>query len=217
MFKSCFQLDKKYSYPLPRENPDKLNFKGGDFFYQKYNADTLDCTYAFGVDPVWGMSSQRLSLSNNIKMKLSVIYGVIHMTFGVLHKGANTWYHKDWIGFVFEVCTGLLILLPLFGWMDVLIYGKWMFSAYPYENFQNLNDATLYIKKNQTTGATLAVDYVSDLVNRKAPGVINILITTVFQMGKPTEDGGAYLWSYGDYKVWSTKARNNQTEFNMPN
>jgi len=97
----------------------------GDYMYRRYNQSSLNCTYAFGLDPAWYLASPRLSIQNGIKMKLSVIYGVFHMTIGVLHKGANTVYHKDWIGFCFEVCSGLLILLPLFGWMDVLIYGKW--------------------------------------------------------------------------------------------
>lgn len=80
-----------------------------------------------GIDPMWGLTSQRLNLANNIKMKLSVIYGVIHMSFGVIIKGTNLMMKKDIAGLLWEVIGGLVILLGLFGWMNLLIYGKWFF------------------------------------------------------------------------------------------
>ena len=52
-----------------------------------YHRISHDCNYAMGIDPVWGISSNELNLSNNIKMKLSVIFGVLHMSFGIFHKG----------------------------------------------------------------------------------------------------------------------------------
>jgi len=128
------------------------------------------CTYPFGVDPVWGLSSQRLQFTNNIKMKLSVIYGVLHMSMGIVHKGANTLYKKDYLGFVFEVVGGLVILIFLFGWMDFLIYGKWFFDFVQYDS-----RVTTVIKgKNH---------FIGDLVNQRSPSVINILINTVFGGG----------------------------------
>jgi len=59
-------------------------------------------------------------------MKLSVIFGVLHMSMGILHKGTNTIYFKDWPSFFTEVVAGLVILLGLFGWMDLLIFAKWL-------------------------------------------------------------------------------------------
>lgn len=63
--------------------------------------------------------------SNNIKMKLSVIMGVIHMTMGIFHKGANSIFFSRYPDFILEVVVGTIILLGLFGWMDLLIFGKW--------------------------------------------------------------------------------------------
>ena len=51
-------------------------------------------------------------------MKLSVILGVIHMSMGVFIKGMNAVYFRRYQDLVFEVITGLIILLGLFGWMD---------------------------------------------------------------------------------------------------
>jgi V-type H+-transporting ATPase subunit a len=74
---------------------------------------------------VWSLSSNRLSLVNNIKMKISVIMGVIHMSLGIFCKGTNSIYFGNYTIFFTEVFAGLVILLGLFGWMDALIIAKW--------------------------------------------------------------------------------------------
>lgn len=60
-------------------------------------------------------------------MKISVIVGVLHMTMGIIAKGTNAIYFNQRLIFVFEVITGIIILLGLFGWMDVLIFSKWVY------------------------------------------------------------------------------------------
>ena len=59
-------------------------------------------------------------------MKLSVIFGVLHMSMGIVTKGTNCVYFRDWPSLVTEVIAGLIILLSLFGWMDLLIIVKWI-------------------------------------------------------------------------------------------
>lgn len=61
-----------------------------------------DCVYPFGIDPVWLASGSSLNFMNSYKMKLAVILGVIHMVFGILMKGANTIFFKNWIDFFCE-------------------------------------------------------------------------------------------------------------------
>jgi V-type H+-transporting ATPase subunit a len=62
---------------------------------------------------------------NSLKMKLSVIVGVAHMSLGVCMKGFNSIYFKKVVDFVFEFIPQIVMLLGLFGYMDYIIMAKW--------------------------------------------------------------------------------------------
>ena len=53
-----------------------------------------NCTYNFGIDPIWGNSTNYLTFVNSFKMKLAVIIGVIHMMFGIFMRGVNSMHFK---------------------------------------------------------------------------------------------------------------------------
>lgn len=42
----------------------------------------VGCTYPFGLDPKWTVSSNELAFVNSFKMKLSVILGIFQMCMG---------------------------------------------------------------------------------------------------------------------------------------
>jgi V-type H+-transporting ATPase subunit a len=65
----------------------EVNLKPQTILTQKPN-----CVYPIGVDPVWSVSDNYLNFINSLKMKLSVILGVIHMILGILIKGSNAIY-----------------------------------------------------------------------------------------------------------------------------
>jgi V-type H+-transporting ATPase subunit a len=67
-----------------------------------------------------------------MKMKISVIIAVLHMSMGIVVKGMNARYFGWTLVFWFEVVTGLIILNGLFGWMDALIIIKWLYPMNPY-------------------------------------------------------------------------------------
>jgi V-type H+-transporting ATPase subunit a len=63
---------------------------------------------------------------NSLKMKLSVILGVLQMSLGVCMKGLNALYFRNHLDFIFEFVPQIILLLVLFGYMDWLIVAKWV-------------------------------------------------------------------------------------------
>jgi V-type H+-transporting ATPase subunit a len=63
---------------------------------------------------------------NSMKMKISVIIGVLQMSLGVCLKGINANYFKNRVDFVLEFIPQITLLLVLFGYMDWLIINKWL-------------------------------------------------------------------------------------------
>ena len=90
-----------------------------------------DCNYAFGLDPVWLISVNELTFINSLKMKFSVIIGVVQMTLGIVLKGINAIFEKNYIDCYFVFIPQLIFMLVLFGYMDLLIFVKW---SYHYED-----------------------------------------------------------------------------------
>jgi V-type H+-transporting ATPase subunit a len=81
--------------------------------------------YPVGFDPVWFLSDSLLSFANNFKMKLAVIFAIIQMSIGIILKGLNSIHFRQKLDLFFEVIPAFLLLFALFGWMDILIIGKW--------------------------------------------------------------------------------------------
>ncbi|XP_069768333.1 V-type proton ATPase 116 kDa subunit a 3-like isoform X2 [Narcine bancroftii] len=82
--------------------------------------------YPFGIDPIWHLAVNRLSFLNPFKMKMSVILGVVHMSFGVVLGMFNYLYFGTWPYVLLVFLPELVFLLALFGYLVVLIVYKWM-------------------------------------------------------------------------------------------
>ncbi|MBR6304475.1 MAG: hypothetical protein IKR37_02470, partial [Paludibacteraceae bacterium] len=54
-----------------------------------------DCVYKFGVDPIWMSATNELTFINSLKMKISVIFGVLQMLLGIFLKGLNCIFSRD--------------------------------------------------------------------------------------------------------------------------
>merc|ERR1712050_259811 len=81
--------------------------------------------YIFGLDPAWGGADNELIYVNSLKMKLSVLFGVLQMFVGVCLKWSNAFHEKNMVDFFCEYIPMMVFLLCFFGWMDVMILYKW--------------------------------------------------------------------------------------------
>ena len=59
-------------------------------------------------------------------MKLAVIVGVAQMALGVFMKGLNNIHYKKPVDFIFEFLPQIIMLIAMFGFMDFLIFVKWV-------------------------------------------------------------------------------------------
>ena len=79
-----------------------------------------------GIDPYWYLAQNELTYVNNLKMKISVIFGVTQMSLGICVKALNSIHFGKGVDFIFEFLPQLTLLLCLFGLMDLLIILKWL-------------------------------------------------------------------------------------------
>lgn len=82
--------------------------------------------YPIGLDPVWQMADNKIVFLNAYKMKISIIFGVFHMLFGVSLSLKNHKYFKNQLAIYCEFIPQLIFLLFLFCYMVILMFLKWM-------------------------------------------------------------------------------------------
>ncbi|KFP83936.1 V-type proton ATPase 116 kDa subunit a isoform 2, partial [Acanthisitta chloris] len=82
--------------------------------------------YPFGIDPIWNLASNRLTFLNSFKMKMSVIFGVTHMTFGVVLGLFNHLHFKKMYNIYLVFIPELLFMMCIFGYLVFMIFFKWL-------------------------------------------------------------------------------------------
>ncbi|XP_035657613.1 V-type proton ATPase 116 kDa subunit a1-like isoform X7 [Branchiostoma floridae] len=82
--------------------------------------------YPFGLDPIWNMAENKITFLNSFKMKMSVILGVLQMSFGICLSLSNYRFFKDPVSSVSVFIPQLLFLLCIFGYMVAIIFYKWI-------------------------------------------------------------------------------------------
>ncbi|XP_017967734.2 V-type proton ATPase 116 kDa subunit a isoform X3 [Drosophila navojoa] len=82
--------------------------------------------YPFGMDPIWQVaSSNKIVFQNAYKMKISIIFGVLHMIFGVIMSWHNHTYFRNRLSLLYEFIPQLLFLVVLFFYLVLLMFIKW--------------------------------------------------------------------------------------------
>lgn len=82
--------------------------------------------YPFGLDWAWHGASNELLFVNSLKMKLSVLFGVLQMIVGVILRWSNAIHFRSTIDLVCECLPMMVFMLCFFGWMDFMILYKWV-------------------------------------------------------------------------------------------
>jgi V-type H+-transporting ATPase subunit a len=85
-----------------------------------------DSIYLMGLDPVWQLGTNKIIFLNSYKMKLSIIFGVIHMIFGVCMSVVNFNHFRRRSSIFLEFLPQVLFLMLLFGYMCFMMFWKWI-------------------------------------------------------------------------------------------
>lgn len=89
--------------------------------------DFINTSYPFGMDPVWQVAPlNKIIFQNAYKMKISIIFGVIHMIFGVIMSLMNYRYFNDKISVLTQFIPQIIFLVFLFFYMTLLMFIKWI-------------------------------------------------------------------------------------------
>ncbi|KAM0792422.1 hypothetical protein ACM66B_005099 [Microbotryomycetes sp. NB124-2] len=84
-----------------------------------------DNRYPFGLDPAWHGADNSLIFTNSLKMKMSVVIGVIHMTSAICLNVLNHLHfgHPEYIWA--EFLPQILFMESIFGYLVICIIYKW--------------------------------------------------------------------------------------------
>ena len=82
-------------------------------------------TYGLGVDPAWHGARTELQFLNSVKMKASIVIGVVQMNAGIALSLLNQRASRDRLSTVTEFIPQVIFLNALFGYLCLLIVVKW--------------------------------------------------------------------------------------------
>jgi len=108
--------------------------------------------YPFGLDWAWAGATNELLYVNSLKMKLSVLFGVVQMVVGVVLRWSNAIHFRNMTDLIFECIPMMVFMLCFFGWMDVMIIYKW---THPLDNHPNIINALICMAMGQKDNTPL--------------------------------------------------------------
>lgn len=88
-----------------------------------------DSVYLIGLDPVWQLGTNKIIFLNSYKMKVSIIFGVVHMIFGVVMSTVNYNHFRRRSSIILEFLPQVLFLILLFAYMCFMMFWKWVTFA----------------------------------------------------------------------------------------
>ncbi|RIA99172.1 V-type ATPase family [Glomus cerebriforme] len=122
--------------------------------------------YPIGVDPAWHGAENFLLFTNSYKMKMSVILGVIQMSFGICLSVFNYVHFKKTLSIWAEFIPQMLFMQCIFGYLCFTIIYKWSIPWYEPDVHGNPRNSP--------------------------PGLLNLLIYMFLQPGSVDKDAELY-------------------------
>lgn len=83
-------------------------------------------SYPFGLDPVWQLSNNKIIYQNAFKMKISIIFGVIHMLFGIILSCVNHLHFTNYLAILTEFIPQIIFMSAIFLYLVILMFYKWV-------------------------------------------------------------------------------------------
>ena len=118
-----FMYNEFFAIPLNIFGTCYTSEKNGELILEKKSGEK--CVYPMGLDPSWIGTMNELTYTNSLKMKLSIIVGVLHMMLGIFIRGINNMNGKNHTAFFFEFIPQFLFMGLMFGYLIAMIYYKW--------------------------------------------------------------------------------------------
>jgi len=149
--------------------------------------------YPFGMDPSWHIAENELLFYNSMKMKMSVVLGIIQMTTGILLKASNARYFKQPLDYWCEFVPMIIFDLSLFGYMVVLIFMKWSINWEDrmYQGscdfVSGLTPGGALCNASTTTAQMCPLDYGGEGDGCQPPNLITTLINIALAPGSVDE------------------------------
>ena len=123
-----FMYNEFFAIPLNLFGTCYTSKKNGELILStehRINAPDKKCVYPVGLDPSWIGTVNELTYTNSLKMKLSIIVGVLHMMLGIFIRGINNINAKNHTAFYFEFIPQFLFMGLMFGYLISMIFYKW--------------------------------------------------------------------------------------------
>jgi len=111
-----------------------MAFFGGSHWYnEEGHVQLLDPEHGYdpyvaGVDPIWHHAGNKITFFNSLKMKISIVVGVIQMTVGICLSLLNHFEYRDWKKVFFQFIPEIIFFEGIFGYLVFTIFYKWAFD-----------------------------------------------------------------------------------------
>ncbi|AFZ81573.1 vacuolar ATP synthase subunit A, putative [Theileria equi strain WA] len=111
---------------VPPNSSSSRVIDGDGTYFQELVPSKTSFPIFFGLDSAWIGASNEQSMLHSFKMKFSVIVGFLQMAMGIILKGLNSVYFSSKLDFFFEFIPQLAMMCSFVGYMNFLIFYKWM-------------------------------------------------------------------------------------------